>query len=77
MRYRKNILLISHRLSNLKSADCIYVLEHGTLAEAGTHAALLQQEGIYAALYAQQQALEQYGMEPNTANPTQEVQEHV
>lgn len=69
LREEKTIILISHRLQNLVSADGIYVLEDGTLAESGTHTELLAQNGIYAALFAQQQALEQYGRKPEPTIP--------
>jgi ATP-binding cassette subfamily B protein len=48
-------LVISHRLSTVVHADEIIVLETGAVAERGTHAALLQQHGRYAAFWAAQQ----------------------
>lgn len=59
----KTVVLISHRLSNVVQADCIYMLEDGRVEQAGTHEALLQQGGPYAALYRKQRALENYGKE--------------
>ena len=59
----KTVLLISHRLANVTKSDEIYVLEHGSLVQHGTHSALLSQGGAYAALWTSQQALEQYGTE--------------
>jgi ATP-binding cassette, subfamily B, bacterial MsbA len=47
-------LVIAHRLSTVVDADLIYVIDHGRVAEQGTHLELLQQEGIYAKLYAMQ-----------------------
>jgi ATP-binding cassette, subfamily B, bacterial len=47
-------LVIAHRLSTVLSADKILVLDHGRLAEAGTHAGLVSRGGLYARLYAQQ-----------------------
>jgi ABC-type transport system involved in Fe-S cluster assembly fused permease/ATPase subunit len=53
-------LIIAHRLSTVVHADEIVVLEHGTIAEGGTHLALLEQNGRYAALWrAQQSATDQ------------------
>jgi ATP-binding cassette subfamily B protein len=44
-------LLISHRFSTVRMAETILVLHEGTVAEAGTHAALLNKGGIYATLF--------------------------
>lgn len=59
----KTVILISHRLSNVVQSDCIYMLEDGGVEQTGTHEALLQQGGPYAALYQKQRALENYGKE--------------
>jgi subfamily B ATP-binding cassette protein MsbA len=47
----RTALVIAHRLSTVRKADRIIVMEHGRLAEEGTHAALLQKEGIYHKLH--------------------------
>ena len=60
---KKTVILISHRLANVAAADNIYVLDHGSLAEQGTHEALLAAGGTYARLWTQQQELENYGKE--------------
>ncbi len=44
-------IMIAHRLSTLKSADSLIVIENGKLYEAGTHTELLEKEGIYHKLY--------------------------
>jgi ATP-binding cassette subfamily B protein len=49
-------LVIAHRLSTIVHADEILVLEDGCIAERGSHAALLNRGGAYAALWARQQA---------------------
>ncbi len=48
----RTALVIAHRLSTIKGADCIVVLQKGQIIEQGTHLELLEQEGVYATLYA-------------------------
>ena len=59
----RTVILISHRLANVVQADHILVMEQGVLAEAGTHAQLLAQEGLYYRLWNTQQELETYVQE--------------
>jgi ATP-binding cassette, subfamily B, bacterial len=47
-------LLIAHRLSTIMHADVIYVLEQGKIVETGSHASLLDQKGLYYAMWRQQ-----------------------
>lgn len=47
-------ILIAHRLSTIMHADCIYVLEKGNIVESGSHAELLEERGLYAAMWRQQ-----------------------
>jgi len=47
----QSAILISHRLSTIKMADRIYLLEHGTITESGTHQELMQLGGTYAHLF--------------------------
>ncbi len=47
----KTALLITHRLVKLDEMDEILVLEHGRLVERGTHANLLEREGLYRRLW--------------------------
>ena len=60
MKDTRTILMITHRLRNVLTADQIYVMKDGEAAEHGTHDELMRQEGIYAELYGKQRALEQY-----------------
>ena len=47
-------ILIAHRLSTIMHADRIYVLEKGDVVETGTHDALLEEKGLYYAMWRQQ-----------------------
>ena len=59
----KTVILVSHRLANVVGADHIYVLDHGTVAESGSHEELLSRHGLYERLWTAQQTLEQFGQE--------------
>ncbi len=50
----RTVILISHRLSNLRNADRILVMDQGTIIEDGTHEALIAANGSYAAMYRKQ-----------------------
>jgi ATP-binding cassette, subfamily B, multidrug efflux pump len=54
----RTTILISHRVSTVQSAGQIFVIEHGEVAEQGTHAELVANGGYYADLY-QKQLLEE------------------
>ena len=45
------VILISHRVTTLMQADCIMVLDHGKIAEMGTHEELMERQGIYRKIY--------------------------
>ena len=54
----RTVILISHRVSTVRRADWIYVLEKGRIAEQGTHSQLVERGGLYQDLY-QKQLLEE------------------
>ncbi|MDU1694107.1 MAG: ATP-binding cassette domain-containing protein, partial [Bradyrhizobium sp.] len=49
----RTVLVVAHRLSTVRNADRIIVMERGRLAEAGTHDALMTHDGLYANLVRQ------------------------
>ncbi|MEV7503126.1 ABC transporter ATP-binding protein [Streptomyces sp. NPDC093018] len=62
------VVLVTHRMSGVRHADRIYVLNAGRLVEQGTHDELIAAQGRYAAMFDAQAA--QYAPEPGIPNPT-------
>jgi ABC-type multidrug transport system fused ATPase/permease subunit len=50
----RTVVVIAHRLSTVRDADVVCVINHGTVAERGTHDELLASSGVYAKLVARQ-----------------------
>jgi len=65
----KTVIAIAHRLSTIAAMDRLIVLEHGGIAEQGTHGELLQRKGLYADLWNHQSG--GFLMTPKSAPPAQ------
>jgi ABC-type multidrug transport system fused ATPase/permease subunit len=57
LRRGRTTFVIAHRLSTIRAADQILVIDHGGIAERGTHAQLLEQHGVYRRLHDRQHAV--------------------
>ena len=56
----KTVIVIAHRLRTVENADKIIVLNKGMIAETGTHAELMEKDGIYRQMYRLQRESEQW-----------------
>lgn len=64
----RTTLIVAHRLSAVKQADLIYVLEDGQVSQTGTHSELVNEEGLYQTLYGSVQS-----SEPSTSTPADQL----
>jgi ABC-type multidrug transport system fused ATPase/permease subunit len=58
LRDGKTTIIIAHRLSTVQNADIIYVMDNGSIAEAGTHDELMQGDTVYKSLVYAERSLE-------------------
>lgn len=56
--HSRTLIIISHRMSSVRSADCIYVLKEGKITQHGSHENLMRQDGLYHELVVRQQSME-------------------
>ena len=61
----RTCLMIAHRLSTIRNADRIIVLHHGEIREIGSHAELMDRQGIYYRLYQLQYEREEFKLAPH------------
>jgi len=54
--YGKTVIIISHRLSNIKNVDKIFFLENGSILEFGSHEELMELNGKYAEMFNMQKS---------------------
>lgn len=64
---KHTVIVIAHRLINVRQCDSIIVLDHGAIVEAGSHTDLLAHDGAYAHMWRAQQELEAFTMHPEEA----------
>lgn len=57
----RTLIIISHRLSTVRNAHCIYVIDNGSVEESGSHDELISHHGLYSRLVTQQEMLEAQG----------------
>ncbi|MEM8612715.1 MAG: ABC transporter ATP-binding protein, partial [Cyanobacteria bacterium P01_H01_bin.105] len=62
----RTTIIVAHRLSTIRNADCIYVMSQGQIVEQGTHGQLWDRQGIYARLWRMQLGLNEAGTKTDT-----------
>lgn len=64
----KTVIMVAHRLSTIRDADQILVMDHGRIVERGRHAQLLEKHGLYARLWASHEQAQHWALRA-TENP--------
>ncbi|HVW06486.1 MAG TPA: hypothetical protein VHB78_15885, partial [Vicinamibacterales bacterium] len=54
VRRSRTCVMVAHRISSVRDADLILVLDHGRVVERGTHATLVAENGLYAEMHRRQ-----------------------
>ena len=67
----KTVLMIAHRLTTVKNADCIYVVNEGRIEESGTHEELLHRDGLYARMWKDYQTAANWKITTGSAEKTE------
>ena len=57
--HTRTLIIISHRMSTVRNADCIYVMQKGAVEQQGSHEELMKRDGLYRELVTRQQAMEE------------------
>jgi ATP-binding cassette subfamily B multidrug efflux pump len=65
---QRTTIIVTHRVSSIKDADCIYVMDEGSIKEHGNHEALMAQGGIYAEMFRRQLIERELETAQETAN---------
>lgn len=63
----KTVIMVAHRLSTIRDADQILVMDHGRIVERGRHAQLLDQHGLYARLWASHEQAQHWALRASEA----------
>ncbi|CQR70272.1 Putative multidrug export ATP-binding/permease protein [Sporomusa ovata DSM 2662] len=57
----KTVIVVAHRLSTVRNANRIIVIDNGRIAESGTHFELMRRQGIYSHMYSEQLGISETG----------------
>lgn len=69
----RTVIMVAHRLSTIRQADRILVLDHGRLIESGTHATLVDHGGLYARLWRNHEAARNWHLQGQAVISSQDM----